>query len=196
MGTAPTSKLPTLSGLTAKTKRPRTAVVVYFVFSWFAWDTGFPTADEQTPFRTTLKPWVETILCRYLPGNRLISGFLGWCDMDFATTHCRASEPRDFARLWRHCRCQVDAWHRHCNTYEDEEKPSRYWVFTPVDSKKEFRDAKQFCCTLRHPQFCFLRCRHRFFEHLARLFCWLSSFRLFGVSCSTIGHTAIDLGVP
>ncbi|CAJ1355383.1 unnamed protein product [Effrenium voratum] len=43
---------------------------------------------------------------------------------------------------------QVDAWHRHCNTYEDEEKPSRYWVFTPVDSKKEFRDAKQFCCTL------------------------------------------------
>ncbi|CAK9012589.1 unnamed protein product [Durusdinium trenchii] len=39
-------------------------------------------------------------------------------------------------------------WSKHCNSYSEGEPPRRYWVFTPIDSKKCFRDAKQFGCTL------------------------------------------------
>ena len=42
----------------------------------------------------------------------------------------------------------VAEWSKHCNSYPDGVPPNRYWVFTPIDSNKEFRDAKQFCCTL------------------------------------------------
>ena len=37
------------------------------------------------PFRTTWKPWVETIVfVEILQGNRKsIPGFLRWCEMDF-----------------------------------------------------------------------------------------------------------------
>ena len=42
----------------------------------------------------------------------------------------------------------VAEWSKHCNSYPDGVPPNRYWVFTPIDSVKEFRDAKQFCSTL------------------------------------------------
>ena len=43
---------------------------------------------------------------------------------------------------------KVAEWSKHCNSYSEGEPPKRYWVFMPVDSKSEFRDAKQFCTTL------------------------------------------------
>lgn len=41
-------------------------------------------------------------------------------------------------------------WHGLCNSYpaDAETAPDRYWVFNPVDTAAEFRDAKQFCSTL------------------------------------------------
>ena len=43
----------------------------------------------------------------------------------------------------------VSEWHGLCQTYNGAEKsPDRYWVFNPVDTEVEFRDAKQFCSTL------------------------------------------------
>ena len=44
----------------------------------------------------------------------------------------------------------VTEWHRLCQSYpqDAEEVPRRYWVFNPVDTGGEFRDAKQFCSTL------------------------------------------------
>ena len=38
-----------------------------------------PTVDARNPFRTTLKPWLDSFVRRRLPGNRLIPGFLS-CD--------------------------------------------------------------------------------------------------------------------
>ncbi|CAE7237700.1 unnamed protein product [Symbiodinium necroappetens] len=44
----------------------------------------------------------------------------------------------------------VSKWHGLCQSYpaDAETAPDRYWVFYPVDSAAEFRDAKQFCSTL------------------------------------------------
>lgn len=41
-------------------------------------------------------------------------------------------------------------WHGLCQSYpaDAETAPDRYWVFSPVDTATEFRDAKQFCSTL------------------------------------------------
>ena len=30
---------------------------------------------------------METIVCWYVQGNRIIPGFLGWCEINFATIH-------------------------------------------------------------------------------------------------------------
>ena len=36
-----------------------------------------------------------TIVCWYLPGNRIIPGFLRWCEIDFV--HSRALPPQDLS---------------------------------------------------------------------------------------------------
>ena len=41
------------------------------------------TVDGRNPFCTHLETMVETIVCWYLQGNRVIAGLLGWCEMGF-----------------------------------------------------------------------------------------------------------------
>ena len=68
----------------------------------------------------------------------------------------------------------VSEWHRMCNSYsQNAETPSRYWVFNPVDTRAEFRDAKQFCSTLclmqgGEPVVSVMGCPMLSFDHASR----------------------------
>ena len=44
------------------------------------------TVDARNPFRTTFKPW-EAIACQYLQANRIIPGFLRWCEKWISSVH-------------------------------------------------------------------------------------------------------------
>lgn len=67
----------------------------------------------------------------------------------------------------------VAQWTTRCNSYSEGEPPKRYWIFTPVDSVKEFRDAKQFCSTLclmqeNEPVLSIMGCPVLSFDHPSR----------------------------
>ena len=47
-----------------------------------------------------LETMVESIVCWYLQGNRILPGFLRWCEMDFATIHSGSKHVARVAIGW------------------------------------------------------------------------------------------------
>lgn len=69
---------------------------------------------------------------------------------------------------------QVALLHRECNTVPPEgEMPKRYWAWKPVDTKEEFRGAKDFCTSLaliedNEPVFSIIGAPMNAYDHASR----------------------------